>query len=424
MVTKKPLGVLLICVLFLISTFASMPVPANDEPVTDSRAGAPELVDKVVLCELFTKSTCGACQSADGAMDRLSDNTEYFPDRVAIIEWHVGPGGTGGDAYTTPVHDQRKAYYGGIPSIPQAAFDGVLWHAGGTIIGANDTYNDREYKERIDLRPNETEVKIEVKKSLTAAGDSGTYNITVSALDTVLNTSLHLRVLLVEDGNETVKNAKFRYTPKEMLDDVPITLQNAGDKVYLNNTFTNQYDMWKISLVVFVQDDTTKEVLQAQTSLFPGNLGPQLNVPSLDFNMLEDTVDDHLDLDEVFFDPQGEAMSFQVQSISATSHMQYSKDKDNVVTFTPEAAVTTQSPPSVFRPRLTCSPAKLGSAKVLVSAPAVTSGQLPLRLTSMAPASPGSAMALARAALRMSVSRNSKRTVSAASRAAATALPA
>jgi hypothetical protein len=213
----------------------------------------------------------------------------------------------------------------------------VLWHAGGTIIGANDTYNDREYKERIDLRPNETQVKIEVKKSLNAVGDAGTYNITVSALDTVLNTSLHLRVLLVEDGNETVKNAKFRYTPKEMLDDVPITLQNAGDKVYLNNTFTNQYDMWKISLVVFVQDDSTKEVLQAQTSLFPGNLGPQLNVPSLDFNMLEDTVDDHLDLDEVFFDPQGEAMSFQVQSISATSHMQYNKDKDNVVTFTPEA---------------------------------------------------------------------------------------
>jgi len=320
---------LFICAIFMLSAFASFPVGVADTSRGEVALGSRATVSKVVLGELFTKSTCGACQSADGAMDRLSDNKEYFPDRVALIEWHVG------DAYTTTAHNQRMSYYGGIPTIPRAVFDGLLWNAGGDIWGANSTYNDVEYKKLIDARPKETQVKIDISRSLNPAGDSGTYNITVTALDTVLNTSLHLRVLLVEDDNDTVGNAKFRYTAKTMLSDIPITLQNAGDKVYQNKTFTHTSDRWKIALVVFVQTDVTREVLQAQTSLFPGNNPPLPKGAALNFSMEEDTVDEHIDLDDHYYDSEGEGMSFTIRSLAKESHIEIYKNSENKLRFTP-----------------------------------------------------------------------------------------
>lgn len=317
------IGAIAIFTMFLLVAVAniSFPVPAE----TESR----DTVSKVVLSELFTKSTCGACQSADGAMDRLADDPNFFSSRISIIEWHMQ------DTYTNSHHSVRMSYYGGIPSIPRGVFDGLIWKNGGSPMGANSSLNDNMFKTAINSRPATTQVKIDVVRSLTPSGDIGTYNITVSALDTVLNNSLHLRVVLVEDGNNTVGDTKFRYTAKETLNDVPITLQSSGDKVYLNDTFTNTCDKYKIALVVFVQDDSTREVLQSTTSLFPGNNRPQLVVDDLDFSMEEDTTDSHMDLNTIWEDIEGEDLSFSVISLAETSKFFFMKTPDDTVTFTP-----------------------------------------------------------------------------------------
>jgi hypothetical protein len=311
------LGAVFICVLFLATAFASIPAPA--EPQSRS-------VSRVVLTELFTATWCGACPSAVGAMDRLADDTNYFPDKIAMIQWHAN------DAYSDSDHSARLSYYS-ISGVPTAMFDGV-----GSVVGGgsncNNTAVDNAYKSEINNRPTTADVDITVTKSLN--GNSGSYDIDFEALASLTGT-LQARAVLVEDINASHGCSKYRWTARKVLEDQSISISSNGDNVTLSGTFTNTWDKYKIGIVAWVQNEATKEVLQAAVSLFPGNKPPKILQSDLDFSMNEDTIDDHIDLDNVFQEPEGETMTFFIESLSSSSHISFYKDADNVLVFTPEA---------------------------------------------------------------------------------------
>jgi predicted CXXCH cytochrome family protein len=70
--------------------------------------------ERVVLCEEFTETYCGACQFAGPALDEL---LSVYPDTLAFVQYHIGD-------YSTPWSDTRFGFYNGYGT-PTAAFDGV-----------------------------------------------------------------------------------------------------------------------------------------------------------------------------------------------------------------------------------------------------------------------------------------------------------
>ncbi len=82
---------------------------------------------KVVLAELFTGAECNPCAAADYAFDALSN---YYPRKdLAILEYHVHIPGP--DPLTNPQSFQRYKYYGGNFGTPTVFFDGKEKVTGG-----------------------------------------------------------------------------------------------------------------------------------------------------------------------------------------------------------------------------------------------------------------------------------------------------
>lgn len=89
-------------------------------------AGALPAAGRTVLVELFTGAECNPCQSADQALDLIS---EYFPRKgAAILEYHVHI--PGADPLTTPASEARYRYYGG-GGTPTVWFNGEERLSGG-----------------------------------------------------------------------------------------------------------------------------------------------------------------------------------------------------------------------------------------------------------------------------------------------------
>ncbi len=81
---------------------------------------------RVVLLELFTGSECGPCQASDYAFDGL---LEHFPDTaLAALQYHIHVPGP--DPMTSPESLQRARYYG-VHSTPDAYFAGNGRRVGG-----------------------------------------------------------------------------------------------------------------------------------------------------------------------------------------------------------------------------------------------------------------------------------------------------
>ena len=82
---------------------------------------------KVVLAELFTGAECNPCAAADYAFDALSN---YYPRKdLAILEYHVHIPGP--DPLTNPQSFLRYKYYGGNFGTPTVFFDGTEKITGG-----------------------------------------------------------------------------------------------------------------------------------------------------------------------------------------------------------------------------------------------------------------------------------------------------
>lgn len=311
--------------------FASMPIPADEAaPMADSRAG-----ERAVLVEAFTATNCGYCPGSDGALDRMVSNSGtwssgYWPDRATLIQWHLR-----GDPYQNSDGTARASYYG-VTGTPWVWFDGVYDAVGGSQSG-NNTGIDSWYKGFIDQRPTTGPIDVTITYTLAQDWKSGTWNVTLSGVSAHTNTSLNVRVALVEDINITHGTALFRFTGRDMLVDQAVTTNN-GDTDYVSGNFNvnSAWDETKMGFIAWVQSDDSKEVLGSAQKLFPGNTAPEPVAGNWDVTMDEDMVDETLDMDSMFTDPEGQTLTFSIESQAATSHVSAFKQAGNIVKFTPD----------------------------------------------------------------------------------------
>jgi hypothetical protein len=263
--------------------FLKNAVPFKPEPF----AGRKGKSDRVAVVELFTGAQCPPCVSADIAFD--ASLKAYKPSEALFLQYHLHIPGP--DPLTNPDSEARAEYYGGeIKGTPTTFLDGKTTPGLGGF---------RQHgKERFDKLSSlindalETEPGAQVKVTATRKGDKVDLAADVTDVKKP-GDKVRLRFVVVEDvvrfpgrngqrmhhhvvrsfpgGIEgfALKEKTAKPTASFSLADLEKSL-NA----YLKKADFSEDDrplkLENLKVVAFVQDDDSKEILQAAHADIPG----------------------------------------------------------------------------------------------------------------------------------------------------------
>jgi hypothetical protein len=218
---------------------------------------------EMVVLEIGTGTWCPYCPGASmGAHDLIEAGYN-----VAVIKNHNG------DPYANTYSNTRNSYYG-ITSFPTALFDGLNAVSGGS--NTNSMFNS--YLPRVTSR-----LAVPSKYTITAEGalDNGilTVDVTVSKPEADTNTGVYLRSALTESniaqnwqGQTRLDNVLRLMAPNTT--GTLITL-GTGESTTVTLTFdlNSAWQLPNLELVLFLQNNTSKEILQGKKYSVPGLSG-------------------------------------------------------------------------------------------------------------------------------------------------------
>lgn len=246
----------------------------------------PEGNNKVVLAELFTGSECRPCLAADFAYDKLIER--YDTNTLAVLEYHLHIPAP--DPMTNSDTEARAKFYG-VNSTPTSIIEGTdKASAGGNKAVAKSRFN--VFTSTIEkFLLNEPKANISLKSSIKKKNLSINCNSSTSEINA---NDLRLHIVLAEEnvhykGYNTV--AEHRFVVRKMFPSSEgIAFGNKKELIYSNNINLNQLeDSLKVYLdsmekranrkvfkekkhqinpdnlflVAFVQNNVTKEIIQA-----------------------------------------------------------------------------------------------------------------------------------------------------------------
>jgi hypothetical protein len=248
-------------------------------------AGRKAKSERAALVELFTGAQCNPCVAADVAFDALGKT--YGPADVVLLEYHLSVPAP--DPLTNEDAEARSKYYSDeIEGTPTILFDGKLkprTGQGGTLEAAKDKH--QAYVEAINpLLEQPTSIKLKARAA--RKGDKIDISAEVSGLETT-GDKIRLRLALTEDvvryaGSNGIRlhHHVVRAMPggaegmplkeKAGKQEITVDLQHLRESLekQLPKAFRQQpdsakrlLDFQKLHVVAFVQNDETKEVLQA-----------------------------------------------------------------------------------------------------------------------------------------------------------------
>jgi hypothetical protein len=240
--------------------------------------------DRVVLVELFTGAECPPCVAADLAFDGVEKT--YKPSEVVLLEYHEHIPGP--DPLTNSDTEARLDYYGDeIGGTPAIFFDGrPKAGGGGDVAVAKNLYGD--YRTAIEAQL-EKPPKAKLKAIASRKGDKIDIQAEVSDLEKP-GDKVRLRLALVEEqvrylgGNNVrlhhrvvralpggakglaLKDKTGKQTASIDLGDLRTKLNKYLDDFGKKQPFPDSkrpMNFKKLNIVAFVQDDDSKEILQA-----------------------------------------------------------------------------------------------------------------------------------------------------------------
>ncbi len=220
-------------------------------------------VERCVLVELFTLINCHQCPEANAALDSL--NQEYPDSSLTIIRYHCIPAPA--DPLYQPESQNRWTSYYGQSAVPRTFFDG------GMMVAGADSNSYYDFRDSVEVRraiPSPLSMSLSVTYDTTSR--SGQVFAQVIAVDPVEGEDLYLRYALIE--SEAVHLTEVY---QEVLRDMIPDAQGVSFAIDQGETFNDTVDftidtLWlpeNCDMVVFVQDDDTKEVLQSVQTWIP-----------------------------------------------------------------------------------------------------------------------------------------------------------
>jgi len=236
---------------------------AGDEnPENDMMTLDIEVVDGLVplkpLYEMFTSATCAPCVPAN---ENLTNILNANPDEYTLIKYQMNWPGSG-DIYYTEEGGVRKDYYG-VSWVPDLYIVGEQLDPAGSL---TQEIFDEYLNELTALEIEITEAEIDEDLNITIAADLTPLADYAAGLTAHIVVVEKLTVGNVGSNGET----EFYNVMHKMLPDAYGATLDAlvtGQQVTLNQTFnmdeTNMETPNDLAVVVFVQDDSDKSIVQS-----------------------------------------------------------------------------------------------------------------------------------------------------------------
>jgi hypothetical protein len=214
--------------------------------------------DKVIV-EIATGTWCQYCPGAAMGADDLVENGH----QVAIIENHNG------DAFATTASNARNSYYN-VSGFPTAWFDGGNPYVGGSTTVSQYSF----YLPRVNSR-----LAVNSHFTINALGtfDNGTYSVNVSLnkVEPDTNTNLILHAVVTESdilvnwqGQTHLNYVNRMMIPSQSGTSVSFSSGNS-QTIPLTFTMNSSWVLANCEVVFFLQNNTTKEILQGTKYSFP-----------------------------------------------------------------------------------------------------------------------------------------------------------
>ncbi|MFB3896396.1 MAG: hypothetical protein ACE14V_08855 [bacterium] len=211
-----------------------------------SPAAAVPTPQRTVLAEYFTATWCVPCTYAEPALSMLFE--KYGPTKFVMLEYHVN------DEISNSKTESRSLGYG-VPGFPTVIFDGIVPISG--VAENMQSYYDKNIQKRL---------AIVSKVTLTISGvigeQTGLVKATITQINPITSSNLKLRWVIAED-NVNVNGKYHRFVVRNILTEDQVKFQGT-EPVIVDKTFAVNpvWNYANLRLVVFIQDDKTKEVLQ------------------------------------------------------------------------------------------------------------------------------------------------------------------
>ena len=208
--------------------------------------------------ESFTSSTCGPC--APFNTNVFNPFMDSHPDDIAVLKYQMSWPAPG-DPYYTDEGGVRRGYYG-VSFVPDL-------YTGGNQTATNSSAVNSAY----DYETSKPAF-FEMTSSLSVSGDNVYVDVNIMPFISV-DMKVNIAVVEVETIENTGNNGEtsFEHVMMKMLPDADGTAVSfeAGTNSEINEMFdmssTNVEDMDDLMVVVFVQDDATKQIMQATFAL-------------------------------------------------------------------------------------------------------------------------------------------------------------
>ncbi len=220
---------------------------------------------RLVLLENFTNMSSAKCAEIEPKLNNIME--EYYLDAVDLRYHTSFPGEDVFNLQNVEEPSARSLYYG-ISEVPATVMDGNQYN--GTTSGWFDLkaqFEEQSLSDPCFL------IELNTKKST----NSIQIQANITALKNKSNTTVYIAVLEKEIHGIAGENGQteFRNVLKKMLPDAGgrniLNTWNAGETKTFNEfwEYKNVYDTDNLIVVVFVQDEYTKEVYQSVSSDIP-----------------------------------------------------------------------------------------------------------------------------------------------------------
>ena len=229
----------------------------------------------LVIVEVGTATWCQYCPGAAMGVDEMHEEGLS----VGVIEYHTT------DDYSTSETEARLNYYN-VSGYPTAVFDGVNVSSGGNATQSLYSSYLPEYESRIAI-PSLFEIESSYYNT-----DGNNYQVSVNAemieAYPLLGNDLVLQVILTESNiPENWQNqTELNFVCRDMIPNENGTSLdfegNTSQSVLLDFEIPSTYEMENIELIVYIQDNTTKEILQGVTSQLTTGIDDRTDVNKID----------------------------------------------------------------------------------------------------------------------------------------------
>ena len=214
---------------------------------------------RMVVGEHFTNTGCAYCPEAN---DTISSIISDYPDRVAMIRYHVWWPSSSDPFYQYNIpENENRTYYYGVNAVPHNQIDGA--------VDGGDYYSYRALY--IDEMDKNSPFDISLSGVYDTTLAAGSLFVHITATGEPYETSLYLRVCLIENGlyYAGTNGEEWHYQVfRDMLPDtmgISLGTVHIGDEVEYTIPFTiDTLNLNEDSLkfVVFVQSESNKQILQ------------------------------------------------------------------------------------------------------------------------------------------------------------------